>query len=212
MKKKLPLIIAIILILVLAVVGWYSYKSFNFRAAIRSLALLDNQLYSNLISMTRSLPKLSLANLTSQAQDNIKKRLEVMERIKALKPSAFDKQIDIYLRLMELENAYANSLIKLKQALLMAESAEAGGMVKEEEVEMVRQVGKKSIAYRKKVFSRDLTKFRSVMETRAAARTEHAGVMRQLINYEIRNAKQLGKIVPKRNLMFQLEKANDQIK
>ncbi len=212
MIKKLPVIIAVLLIIALALGGWYYYKIFSFKSAMRSLSISNNQLMNDLIKLTRDLPQLNLAELTRKARENIRQRLAIMDKIRSLKPYRHKKQVDAYLRLLELENAYADSLIKLKQALIIAKAAEAGGLVKEEEVETVRQVGKKSIVYRKKIFSRDLTKFRSVMDTRLAALNRHTAVMRQLINYEIGNSKMLRKIVPQRNLMFQLEKANDQIK
>lgn len=210
-KNWLPVTVAVLAVLML--IGWHFYKASAFRSAIAPLADRDNMLFNDLITLTRTLPDVPLTTVSRRVKNNVAARNELLGKVQALNPYIYKASSGIYQRLLKLENDYARSLVDTKKALIAADQAKAGdGEMVEEEVETVRQVGKRSVVYRQKVFKRSLTKYKDIMERKRAAIARHKDIAQELADYETQNAARLARIVPPRNLGPQLENALRELK
>jgi hypothetical protein len=210
MRKRLPLIIGIIILIVLFAAGWHYYRIFAFKSALQPLALRDNLLFREMLAKAGSLPDPSPDNLFQKVRNNIQARNEIISKVRSLNPYIYKQEARLYLELLELENKYSLSLLELNRALLEADKAQIGGMV-EEEVEVVKQVGKKSVVHREKVFKRDLAIFKDIMDRKRAALSAHLKISNELKAFEIKNTPKLKKIIPARNIVPLLEEAGRQL-
>lgn len=204
MKRK-PWIILLIVFIVLAVlgIGYHLYKLNALKSALKPLALQDEALFKELLEITKSLPAITLGELSAITQDNIAARNEIMAKVRAIPPYTQKKQISLFLRLMEMENEYALSLVSLKRAWL-----EAGAQPEEEivtEVEEIQRGPKQKPLFREKVFKRTLIKFRGGVEKAQAASQAHLRISQNILAFEKNNERSLSSIIPKRNTTPLLE-------
>ncbi len=203
MKRK-PWIILLIVIIVLAAlgIGYHSYKLNALKSALRPLASQDEALFKELLDITKALPSITLSELSAITQDNIAARNGIMAKVKAVSPYLYKKQIDLFLKLMEMENEYARSLVSLKRAWL-----EAGAQPKEEVVTTVEEIKapKQKTTYRERTFKRTLLKFREVVDKARAASQQHLQLSQKILAFEKNNQRSLSSIIPKRNIIPLLE-------
>jgi|GEM_PF-2051433 len=204
MKRK-PWIILLIAIIILALlgIGYHLYKLSALKSALKPLALQDEALFEELLEITKSLPAITLGELSAITQENIAARNEIMAKVRAVPPYFYKKQIDLFLKLMEMENEYALSLVSLKRAWL-----EAGAQPEEEvvtEVEEIQRGPKQKPLYREKVFKRTLIKFRGSVDKARAASQAHLRISQNILAFEKSNEKALSAIIPKRNITPLLE-------
>lgn len=204
MRKRMPLIIIILLIILLALgYTYHRFKTNSLRAALRPLAQKDVALAKDLIKTATSLDTLPLTQVSKRADSNVSFRQQLMAGIKSLNPYLYKKQINLLLELMDLENEYARSLVALKQARL-----EAGQQPETEEVTEVEEVvSKTGIVYKQRKFKRTLMKFQESTAKAQAAFDRHYIAGRKLLAFEIEKEKELTKIIPPRNVAPLLEKA-----
>ena len=203
MKRKHWIILIIFLIIVAVLgIGYHVYKVNALRSALKPLALENEALFRELVSLTKALPGMTLAEVSQKAQSNIAARNRIMEKVRALPPYIYKKQIGLFLKLMEMENQYARSLTALKRAWV-----EAGGQPREEMVTEVEEVKgpKQKTFFRERTFKRTLIKFREKVDEARAASQKHLQLSRQILVFEKENAKALGSIIPKRNTAPLLE-------
>lgn len=203
MKRK-PWIILLIVLIILAVlgIGYHLYKLNALKSALKPLALQDEALFKELLEITQSLPAITLGELSAITQENIAARNEIMAKVRTIPPYFYKKQINLFLRLMEMENEYALSLTSLKRAWV-----EAGTQPKEEVVTTVEEIKapKQKTTYRERTFKRTLVKFRETIDKARAASQAHLRISQNILTFEKNNEKALSSIIPKRTTTPLLE-------
>jgi hypothetical protein len=203
MRKKTWLIILIGMIVIAALgLGFHFYKLNLLRSALKPLALEDELLFKGMLAVTKTLPDITLAELSKKAQKNIQARNQIISKVRALDPYLYKKQVGLFLKLLELENEYATSLVALKHTWLEAHSHPREEIVTE--VEEVK-IAKQKPVYREKTFKRTLVKFREEIEKAKAASQKHLKISREILAFEKDNVKSLSSIIPERNIMPLLE-------
>lgn len=203
MRKKW-IIFVLVAIAVIAALGiaYHFYRINALRSALKPLALEDELLFKEMLAVTKTLPDITLAELSEKAQKNIHARNQIISKVRALDPYLYKKQVGLFLKLLELENEYAASLVALKRAWLEARTQPREEIVTE--VEEVK-IAKQKPIYREKTFKRTLIKFREVIEKAQAASRDHLKISEKILAFEKENAKPLSSIIPKRNIMPLLE-------
>ena len=203
MRRRWSIIVLIIIVVMVALgIAYHFYRINALRSALKPLALEDESLFKEMLTTTKTLPNITLAELSEKAQKNIDARNEIVSKVKALDPYLYKKQVGLFLRLLELENEYARSLVALKRAWLEARTQPREEIVTE--VEEV-QIAKQKPIYREKTFKKTLVKFREVVEKAQAASREHLKISEEILAFEKQNTKSLSSIIPKRNIIPLLE-------
>jgi flagellar basal body-associated protein FliL len=201
-RKWLTIVIIAIVVIAALAIGYHFYRVNALRSALKPLALEDELLFKEMLAVTKTLPNITLAELSEKTQKNIQARNEIVSKVKALNPYLYKKQVGLFLKLLELENEYARSLATLKRAWLAARTQPREEVITE--VEEV-QIAKQKPVYREKTFKRTLLKFREVVEIAQAASQEHLRISREILAFEKQNTKSLSSIIPKRNIIPLLE-------
>jgi hypothetical protein len=203
MQRKWLIIVIIAIVVIAALgIGYHFYRMNALRSALKPLALKDESLFKEMLAVTKALPGITLTDLSEKAQKNIEARNEIISKVKAIDPYLYKKQVGLFLRLLDLENEYARSLVALKRAWLEARTQPREEIVTE--VEEVK-IAKQKPIYREKTFKRTLIKFREVVGKAQAASREHLKISREILAFEKQNTKSLSSIIPKRNIIPLLE-------
>jgi len=204
MQKKTWLIILIGMIVIAALVlGFHFYKINAFKSALKPLALKDNMLFWEMLTITKTSPNITFAQLSGKAIRNIGARNEIIAKVGSLDPYLYRKELNLYLKLLDLENEYVRSFITLRRALLVA----SGEPEREKEVETYKSTDKQKTVYHQKTFKKALVSFRKKTDKTQAASKEHLKISKKLLAFEKENAESLSSIIPKRNIIPLLEKA-----
>lgn len=198
------LIIVLIAIIVIAAfgIGYHFYKLNALRSALKPLAVEDELLFKGMLVVTKRLPDLTFTELSENAQKNIEARNKIISKVRALDPYLYKKHVGLFLKLLELENEYAASLVALKRAWLEAHRQPREEVIKE--VEEIK-IAKQKPVYREKNFKRTLIKFRGAIEKAQAASQEHLRISREILAFEKENTRSLSSIIPKRTMIPLLE-------